>query len=892
MQANKRKWIRVMIGIGLTLGVLVLCSSSTALLNLYADYLWFESLDYTALLTRRLSAEIGLGVIGAIAASLFLLLNWSLLPFLGAEKTALHAKVRGQDVAVSTRPLRLLFSAASVFIGVIFGLALKEHWRTYLMAANGVPFDLADPIFGQNVAFYVFELPWYNVLLGWGKTLIAFTLIGALLRYAVFQQLKSQRSTAHLSLTGAAWLLLLSADRWVARYALLQSRDGVVVGASYTDIYARLPLYNISLALFAVAALILIINVFTRRWKLLSLVVAGWLVFSLVSGIYPTLVQRLRVEPNEFAVERPYIEHNIAYTRYAYGIDNIQEWDYPGEGTITEADLAANNDIVQNIRLWDYRPLLRTFGQIQEIRLYYHFEDVDVDRYTLSGEPRAVMLSARELDVDQLADQAQTWINRHLIFTHGYGATLIPVNEVSPEGQPRLLVRDIPPVSTYPELAITQPAIYFGEATHQYVIVNTTEDEFDYPQGNTNVYSRYTGPDGVPLGGVFRRLLLAMRFNSAQMLLSPALTSESRILFHRLLHERAERLMPLLWYDSDPYIVIHEGRLVWLLDAYTWTDHFPYSEVRGGLNYMRNSVKVTIDAYTGETRFYLIDPSDPIAATYARIFPDLFLPAEAMPATLRAHWRYPETLFIYQSELYATYHMEDPQVFYNREDLWAIPTEIVETSQRRMEPYYVLMCLPDSERLEFMMIRPYTPAQRQNMIAWLYAESDGADYGRLGVFKLSKDRLFYGPQQIEARIDQDPIISQQLSLWHQRGSRVLRGNLLVIPLNDTFIYVEPLYLEAESGQLPELRRVIVAYGERVVMAPTLAEALLLTLDEEIAPITPGELPEGDLATLAERAWEHYQAGQICLQAGDWECYGREQRALEAVLEAMLGMQEP
>ncbi len=892
MQTNKHKWMGSLMMVALILGVFILCSSSAALLNLYADYLWFESLDYTPLLTRRLGAEIGLGVVGVIAASLFLLFNWSLLPFLRIGKTQLEAHLGRQNMAIATRPLRLFFSVTSMFVGLMFGLALKNHWEKYLMAANGVLFNFVDPIFGQDMAFYIFDLPWYNTLLGWGKTLIVVAFFGVLLRYTLFQQLKSRRSTTHLSLIGVAWLLLLSADRWVARYALLQSRDGVVVGASYTDIFARIPIYNIGLALFAVGALILIINVFTHSWKLLSFVGVGWVVLSFIGGIYPTLVQRLKVEPNEFAVERPYINYNIAYTRYAYGIDNIREFEYSGNGTITEGDLDTNSDIVQNIRLWDYRPLLRTFGQIQEIRLYYHFEDVDVDRYTLDGVPRAVMLSARELDVDQLADQAQTWINRHLIFTHGYGVTLIPVNEVSPEGQPRLLVRDIPPVSAHPELAITQPEIYFGEMAHQYVVINTTEDEFDYPQGNTNVYSRYTGPDGIPLGGFFRRLLLAMRFNSAQMLLSPALTSESRILFHRTLRDRADRLMPLLWYDDDPYIIIHNGRLVWMMDAYTWTDHFPYSEMRSGLNYIRNSVKVTIDAYTGETLFYLIDPSDPIAATYARIFPDLFRPAEAMPTALRAHWRYPETLFVYQSELYATYHMEDPQVFYNREDLWAIPTEMVETSQRRMEPYYVLMRLPDSDRLEFMMIRPYTPAQRQNMIAWLYAESDGSDYGRLGIFKLSKDQLFYGPQQIEARIDQDPIISQQLALWNQRGSRVLRGNLLVIPLNDTFIYVEPLYLEAESGQLPELRRVIVAYDERVVMAPTLTEALLQVLDAAAVPIPPDGLPEGSLESLAERAWEHYQAGQLCLQAGDWDCYGREQRSLEALLQAMVGTQEP
>ena len=612
-------------------------------------------------------------------------------------------------------------------------------------------------------------------------------------------------------------------------------------------------------------------------------------------------MQQFTVEPNEFIVEKPYIENNIHYTRYAYGLDKIKEQEYSATGTITADDLTNNADALSNVRLWDYRPLLRTYGQLQEIRLYYTFNEVDIDRYTIDGDIRQVMLSARELDVDEFAEQAQTWINRHLIFTHGYGLALSPVSDVGEEGLPSLLVRDIPPVSAVPELEITRPEIYFGESTHNYVIINAAEDEFDYPEGDVNAYTRYNGPDGVPLGGFFRRLLLATRFNSTQLFLSPALSRDSRILFHRTLTDRVNTIAPMLWFDDDPYPVITdvgdgETGIVWLLDAYTWTDHFPYSEPVGGLNYIRNSVKIAIDAYTGETTFYLIDPDDPIAATYARIFPDLFQPVESMPADLRSHWRYPETLFLYQSRLYATYHMRDPQVFYNREDLWDIPEELVETSQQQMEPYYVTMRVPaqdsNSDELEFMLIRPYVPKQKQNMVAWLYADCDGDDYGELGIVKLSKDRLVYGPLQIEARADQDPAISQQLSLWNQRGSRVLRGNLLVLPIDDTFLYIEPLYLEAESGQLPQLTRIIVAYNDKVAMAETLDEALMQVLNGTITDggdrTTPITAPEGDLESLAAQAWERYQAAQACLETGDWVCYGEEQAVLEEILRAMVG----
>ncbi len=894
MKADK-SMRKLIITLALTLLFLLFLFSSN-LIHFYIDYLWFQSLDYTQIFSTRVFTNLGVIIISFLVSSTILLFNWSFIPYNLFPQRELRATIRGQSISISTRPLRLAFTATSVAIALFFGLAMSGQWLPYLMARHGAPFELTDPIFGKDAAFYLFKLPWYETLLFGGKVLIALTFVGLVLRYGTFGQIQERGAIAHLSLIGATWLILLSVSRVLNRFTLLQSNSGVVFGAGYTDIHARMVIYIGEAILFALAAGILIVNGFTRKWKLLLMVGIAWILVSLVGIFYPPLIQQYRVEPNEFMLERPYIKHNIDFTRYAYGLDQINEQDYTATGTIAPPALETESDILSNVRLWDYRPLRRTYEQLQEIRLYYTFNEIDIDRYIINGEPREVMLAARELDVNELADQAQTWFNRHLIFTHGYGLALSPASEVSPEGLPRLLVRDIPPVSDAPELTMTQPAIYFGESTHQYVIINTSEREFDYPKGDINQYTYYTGPDGVPLHNIFRRILLATRFSSSQILLSSALKAESRILFYRTIRDRVQTIAPMLWYDDDPYPVIADGGIIWLLDAYTWTDRFPYSEPVNRLqqgpavNYMRNSVKVTINAYTGEVNFYLIDPHDPIATTYARIFPDLFKPGEAMPQVLREHWRYPETLFLYQSQLYGTYHMRDPQVFYNREDLWDIPQELVETEQVLMEPYYVLTRLPGSEQLEFMLIRPYVPKQKQNMIAWLYGDSDGENYGELGVFKLSKERLIYGPLQIEARTDQDPVISQQLSLWNQRGSRVLRGNLLVVPLQNTFIYIEPLYLEAESGQLPELTRVIVAYDERVAMAPTLDEALIQVLtsgggeDEPTSPVIP--TGDTDLETLAQQAWERYQAAQACLQQGDWTCYGREQSTLEQILRAM------
>ncbi|MCD6284392.1 MAG: UPF0182 family protein [Anaerolineae bacterium] len=892
--------------LGFLIVLIIFCILSPTFARFYTDYLWFESLDLAQVFERRITASLALAGAAALISVAFLLLNWSLVahwivPTERLRRTiplsaSLRSPIRGRppqrtQIDVSARPVRIAFAVGAVLIGVIVGVSLSGEWQTLLLALDAVPFNFTDPIFGQDISLYVFQLPWYRVLLGRGQILLALALGGVLARYALFGEIRARGVTAHLSLLGSAWLVLMGCQRLLSRLALLQTQEGAIFGAGYTDIHARLPLYTVEAILFFAAAAILVINLFARQWRLLIGIGLFWVGLTLIGPLYPAMVQQFSVEPNEFALERPYIEHNIRYTREAYQLGDIAEQNYAADGILNQSELAADADVLRNVRLWDYRPLLRTYSQLQEIRLYYSFHSVDVDRYQLGDQPTQVMLAVRELDVDELATQAQTWINRHLVFTHGYGLALSSVNDITLEGLPKLLVRDIPPISDDPILDIARPEIYFGERTREYALVQAVEEEFDYPQGDSNVYTRYQGSAGVRLGNALRRTLLATRFSSTQVLLSSALSNDSRVLFHRDIRDRAETIAPMLWYDDDPYPIIADGRIIWLLDAYTWTDQFPYSQPMTGLNYIRNSIKVTIDAYSGEIHFYIIDPQDPVAATYARIFPMLFEDGSQMPEVLRSHWRYPETLFLYQSELYATYHMRDPQVFYNREDLWDPPHELVETEQQVMEPYYVTMRLPGSDEPEFLLIRPYVPRQKQNMVAWLYARCDGDVYGELGIFKLAKDRLVFGPLQIEGRVDQNPVISQQLSLWDQRGSRVLRGNLLVLPIQDTFLYIEPLYLEAESGQLPELKRVLVAYADRIAMAPTLDEALLQIFAEggagSAASGISAPAENESLEELAGRAWQHYQAAQACLEAADWSCYGREQSLLESALKLMV-----
>jgi uncharacterized membrane protein (UPF0182 family) len=896
-------------------------------LDLYTDLAWFDALGFASLVWRRIGTEWLLFVMGWLLATAVLLANWWLafrlagggrmtVPRLRQERSQYSTTAEPTTRIVAARVATGLLAAIAIGLGLFFALSARAMWLTALMSTHGRSFGQADPILGHDVSFYVFRLPWQRFLQGWLLWLIVFALGGAALVYVASYSAERLTSKVkivgvrsallrlpppaerHLLVLGAMALGLLAWGYQLNIPRLLYSTAGAAYGAGYTDVHARLPAMHLLTWIAALGAVILLVALFVRvRW-LPYAVLAVWLVVAFVGGsVYPNLLQRITVEPNELAREREFIEHSIQFTRAAFGLDKIVEADFAVAEETAPLNLAANESTIQNIRLWDYRPLMRTYGQLQEIRLYYAFNDVDVDRYQVGDQYREVTLAAREIAQNELPDTAQTWVNRHLVYTHGSGVVLSPVNEVLEEGLPRLWVRDIPPESSYPELALTRPEIYFGELSEEYVIVDTEEQELDYPSGDQNVYTSYAGTGGVVLDSPLKRLAFTLRLGDSQVLLSSAITPESRLLWRRAIDERVRTVAPFLRYDPDPYPVIVDGRLIWLLDAYTATDRYPYSEPiqsqSGTLNYLRNSVKVTMDAYNGALTFYLIDPGDPLAATYAAIFPDLFRPVEEMDPMLVAHWRYPEGLFRIQATKYQTFHMTDPQVFYNQEDLWNWAEEVVTGERMQIEPYYVIMRLPGQASPEFVLMLPYTPSTKQNMIAWLYARSDGEHYGQFGVYKFPKQQLIYGPMQVESRIDQDPLISQQLSLWNQRGSQVIRGNLLVIPVDQAILYVEPIYLQAEASQLPELRRVIVAYGNRIAMEETLAASLAQVMgaapvtEVPPGPETPPSAVEGDVASLIQQADAHYQAGQECLKAGDWTCYGTEMDALGQVLEALV-----
>jgi uncharacterized membrane protein (UPF0182 family) len=919
--------------IGMVLAVAIFLLASVGV-SLYTDVAWFESLGFVSILWMRIGVQWLLFIAAWLIASAVLIANWWLarrlagggqlaVPWLKPQPGTYRGTVVMEPTVrtVGAGAAQGLLAALAVGLGLLYALPVRALWLTALANYNAVPFGRVDPILGRDLSFYIFRLPWQRFLQGWFLWLVLLALAGAALIYlgtATAGQVAAQvqapgrqrfrlgltpAGERHLYLLGAVVLGLLAWGYRLSIPNLFYSTGGAAYGAGYTDIHARLPVLQLLTWIAIAGAVILLVNMIIRvRW-LPYAVVAAWALVAFAGGnVYPGLLQKFSVEPNELTREKEYIEYTIELTRAAFGLDAITSADYPVAEEVGSLDLAANESTIKNVRLWDYRPLLRTYGQLQAIRLYYTFNDVDIDRYRLGDDYRQVTLSVREMNHAQLPQTARTWLNRHLTYTHGSGLVLSPVNEVGQEGLPALWVRDIPPQSSYPELALTQFQIYHGELTNDYAIVNTTAQEFDYPSGEENVYTTYQGTGGVPIGSLLERLAYAVRLGGSQILLSGYITPDSRLLWRRTIDERVRELAPFLEYDSDPYAVILDGRVVWILDAYTTSSRYPYSEPIntsfGAVNYIRNPVKVTIDAYDGTVTFYLIDPNDPLAATYARIFPSLFRPAGDMDPALVAHWRYPEGMFRIQATKYQSFHMTDPQVFYNQEDLWTWPEEILDGEKLRIEPYYVNMRLQGETDNEFVLMLPYTPSTKQNMIAWLYARNDGEQYGQLGVYKFPKQQLVYGPAQVESRISQDPQISSQLTLWDQRGSQVIRGNLLVIPVDRAILYIEPIFLQAESSQLPELRRVIVAYGNKIAMTETLAAGLAQVMGvavpsgQEPADAEPASPPpEGDVAGLIQQANDHYLAAQDCLQAGDWACYGRAMDALEQVLQALTAATE-
>ncbi|MDQ7794810.1 MAG: UPF0182 family protein [bacterium] len=878
----------------------------------YTEYLWFSLQGYLGVLVTMIGTRVALGILVGLIVAAILILNLRLA--WGRARVMLGDYLDLAMVGpVPRRQAVLVLWTLPLVLAFLVGLLASREWLTVLKFIHRVPFGVPDPLFGLDAGFYLFVLPFQHFAYYLIQSAVVLSALGALGIYLLNRSVEmmagrliiTARARYHLSALLALFLGLKAWGYRLAIYRLLYSPRGVTFGASYTDIHAQLPAFRIMTGLTLLVATAVLAAAILRRPRLALGGVGILVVASLVLGsLYPAFVQQFAVEPDEINRERPFIAHNIALTRYAYGLDRIEELEFPYEARRLDVDaLERNRGTIDNIRLWDSGPVRQTYSQLQEIRLYYRFFDVDVDRYLVDGRLRQVLIAGRELSHAALPTGARTWVNMHLKYTHGYGAVVSPAAEVTEDGLPERWLRDVPPRTGFPELAVTRPEMYYGEAPAPYVVVNTREAEFDYPLGTGNAWNHYDGRGGVRLGLPLARLAFAVRERSYQLLLTGTVHSESRIMIYRQIQDRVHRLAPFLTLDRDPYLAIRDdGSLFFIQDAYTTSVLFPYSEPhpRGRFNYVRNSVKVTVDAYHGEVSFYLFD-DDPVALTYARVFPGLLQPREAMPADLRRHVRYPVDLFNWQADVYGKYHMTDPMVFYNQEDLWQRPRQLFDPERasfaggtgQEMEPYYLVMKLPGQPREEFVLLLPFTPARKDNMIGWMTGRSDGEHYGQALVYTLPKDQLIFGPMQIDARIDQDAYISQQLTLWGQSGSRVIRGAIQVIPIENTVMYVEPIYLQAEGNRLPEFRRVIVGYGERLAMEPTL-DAALRRVFLEVAvsePLPPWGDEEGatGVESLARRAGELWRQAQEAIRRGDWTAYGAALdelgRALERLEEA-------
>jgi uncharacterized protein len=884
------------------------------LLSLAVDWQWFAELGYLSVLTRTITAQAIMGAAAFAVSAGWLYLNvrtaWQAL----SEEPIAFTTREGFTIALPTRgqvqPLAMLAVIGGAFLVASYA---ATSWLTTALWWNHVPFGTADPILGHDPAFYIYTVPVLELLRNIAMALIVLAAAGSAVLYGIAGQLAmtpfgprlGARVWPHLAWLATAFFLTLALGAWLSRAEYLVMPSGIIQGPGYADVQARMPAALLLTLVALVGAGLSASAAFTGQVRLLVGAAALYGVVLVGGQVYASMLQRFVVSPNEQAREAPFIEHNIAATRRAFALDQVEERELSGDAELTRADIARNRATLDNVRLWDHQQLLETFGQIQEIRTYYDFIAVDNDRYEIEGRIRQVMLSARELNASALPNR--TWINERLVFTHGHGITLGPVNQVTNEGLPVLFVRDLPPVSTV-DIDITEPSIYFGELSNEYVIARTRAREFHYPKGDDNVFTDYAGTGGVVLDSLWKKVLFALNFRSYQILLSDDITSESRLLFDRQIRQRVSKIAPFLLYDQDPYLVVNDGRLFWIQDAYTISNRYPYStEAARGINYIRNSVKVVIDAYHGSAMFYLSHPDDPMIQSLQRVFPDLFQPLDQMAPGLRSHVRYPEGIFSLQTSVYSTYHMTSPAIFYNKEDQWEVPSIDRGGESIRMVPYYTLMTLPGESQAEFIQMLPFTPRRRDNLASWMVARSDGEHYGKIQVFQFPKQKLIFGPRQVVARINQDQVISPQITLWSQQGSEVIQGTLMVIPIEESLIYVRPLYLRAQAGRIPELTRVIVAYQNRIVMDRTLDAALNQLFgteqgrpadgstaqrgdaaSEAAAAATPAgtAATSGSLLELSTEARATYERALEAQRAGNWAAYGEEIRRLGEILGRM------
>lgn len=890
--------VKVLIFVGVIVLIIVGLFLGT---RIWLNYAWFGKLGFLNTYLKILWTKLGLWWSFFALFWLFAGLNM-IVAFRKGNIQSIKIQQAGVPVEMSRKVGAIVATVGIFILALIMARNGSTRWEVLLKLFNRTEFGIADPAFGRDISFYTFVLPFYLFLKSWSMGAVILTIVAVGFIYllsgnAKLEQNKlsiSDQAKKHLLTLVMLIAIIIAWNYWLKGYQLLFSKRGLIFGAGHTDLKVVRFSYYIMIAVSLFTALLTFSGVRKRQFRQ-PLIGYGILIGAaiLFTGIIPGIVQQISVKPNELVKELPYIKHNINFTRKGFNLDIIEREHFPVAESLSLADFSDEGGVKKHIRLWDHRPLKSTFSQIQEFRLYYDFNDVDVDRYTFGDDYRQVMLSAREINYNEIPQEARTWVNEKLQFTHGYGIVMSPVNEIGEEGLPNLIVKDIPPKVSVP-IELDRPEIYYGELTSAYVVVNTDLAEFDYPAGETNATIRYAGPGGLLIKNSFRRVLLAIQLRSLEIIFTRYLNADSRIMINRSIQERVPKIAPFLRYDPDPYMVVHDGRLIWIYDAYTVTDRFPYSTPhREGYNYIRNAVKVTVDAYNGEVIYYVINKKDPVIQTYMNIFPEMFRDFNDMPQGLKHHIRYPMYIFNIQAEVYSTYHMTEPQVFYNKEDKWDIPQEIYGETETQMIPYYTIIKFPDANgKEEFVLILPFTPVNKNNMLAWIAARCDLEDYGRIIEYKFPKEKLIYGPLQIESRIDQNSEISQLFTLWGQKGSSVIRGNLLVIPVKDSLIYVEPVYLRAEQSELPELKRVIVGYQDNIEIGLTLDEALVKLFKGVVPTITeegvdaPAPI-EYSIRELILNAQNIYDDAQKALRDGDYAGYGDSIEALEKALEGLV-----
>ncbi|GAA0430805.1 UPF0182 family protein [Lentibacillus halophilus] len=892
---KKWNWIGYLV-LALILALIVIFFS----IGLITDYIWMDTLNYASVFTTVLTSKILLGVSGFVlfAVGTFITLYWIRRSYIKHFDSS-----QLPPILLRWKPVMLIMLAISALVG-LFGSSVIQGigWERMLKFINHVTFGKTDPYFNMDISFYVYVLPFLNfvvfVLLG----LAIFFLLVQIGAYSVFHMYRVSRSAQlHLGVTLGFIGLFLAGYHVLQPFGTLSTnqvnlfQESVVTGLSYTDDVINIPKSYVLAAVAIIMAVWMIVALIRGRLRSVMIPIIAYIGLAVIGQGASVVVQNFIVSPNEFSKEKPYLEDNLSYTKAAYDLDSIAEEQHPGNHSLSKEMVERNSGTIDNVRMNDSRPLLDVYNQLQTFRTYYEFNDVDIDRYQVDGNYEQVFLGARELNTKDLPSQAKTWVNQNLRYTHGYGMAMSHVNQVTAQGQPKYMLKNLPPEG---DLDVSRPQLYFGEEPYKNVIVNSEVEEFDYPSGDENVDTKFKADTGIPLSGI-NRLLFALNEGTFRMLISDQVTSDSQLLATRNIMDRVNRIAPFFTYDKDPYLVVRDdGTVVWMLDAYLSAENYPYSEsFQGQTNYIRNSVKVSVDAYTGEVNFYMANPDDPLMQTFKNIFPDLF--TEDIPDDIKAHFRYPEKLFTVQASMYGTYHMSDLEVFYNREDFWQFPTEKYFNEDTEMEPYYTTLKLPDQEEEEFILMIPYTPKNRQNMIAWMGVRNDGENYGDMFVYRFPKQRNIYGPQQIENRINQDSEISQELNLWSQGGSEVIRGNLLAIPIEDTVLYVEPIYIESNNEtSLPEVKRVVVAYEDQIVMDANFDQALEKILkkvdpgmedDEDQEDDKPDDTPDSskpilDAEEQLKEFSDKFKAYKQALSEGNWQEAAEIMDELEGMLE--------